>query len=352
MSERDNISYDSMEGSTNPKFLELREKYSSLEAEELIAALFNELEGYSKFPLLQVGEDKGGGVNDLSSKHKTSSPSPNPSRRQEGDKVASNHQQSTINHQLKTNEAPHPTSPRKQGEGSSDSLAPNPQTPNPNPRLFSFSSFGSWSALLLHMIAEVDKNIPVLFLDTGKHFPETIKYAKDITKHLGLKNLITLTPDEKILSHADVNGNLWQSNVNRCCWIRKVEPLDRFIDENKNLEAIITGRRAYQTKEREGMQKIELDDKGKIRINPIAFWSKDKIKEEFKRRNLFNHPLVEQGYPSIGCAPCTRQVRPGEDERAGRWAHIADMSADGNITAQKQECGIHLSKTEVADWVI
>ncbi len=223
---------------------------------------------------------------------------------------------------------------------------------SPHQHLYAFSSFGSWSALLLHMVAEVNKNIPILFLETGKHFPETLKYAEDITKHLGLKNLVALHPDKKILAHADPEGELWKSNVNRCCWIRKVEPLDRFIDETLDLEVIITGRRAYQTKERQGLQKIELDDKGKIRINPLAFWSKDKIKEEFKRRNLFNHPLVEQGYPSIGCAPCTRQVHPGEDERAGRWAHVVDMSTDGNIVAQKEECGIHLTKKETQDWVI
>ncbi len=222
----------------------------------------------------------------------------------------------------------------------------------PHPHLYAFSSFGSWSALLLHMIAQVNPNIPVIFLETGKHFAETLKYAENITKAVGLRNLIPLYPDTKILTNVDADGELWKSNVNRCCWIRKVEPLDRYIDENLDLQAIITGRRAYQTKERQGLQKIELDDKGKIRINPLAFWSKDKIKEEFKRRGLFNHPLVEQGYPSIGCAPCTRQVHPGEDERAGRWAHVVDMSADGNIASQKEECGIHLTKKETQDWVI
>ncbi|MDX1950399.1 MAG: phosphoadenylyl-sulfate reductase [Rickettsiales bacterium] len=322
MQEFDNITNSSVESSINPKFLAFKENYSSLEAEELIAAANEFFAAVTPPPV--YGGRQGGGLE---------------------------------SHLINNDNAPHPatsagqalTSPRKQGE---DYFSNQPSTINHQPTLFSFSSFGSWSALLLHMIAEIDKSIPVLFLDTGKHFPETIKYANDITKHLGLKNLITLTPDDKILSHADIFGNLWQSNVNRCCWIRKVEPLDRFIDENTNLEAIITGRRAYQTKERQQMEKIELDDKGKIRINPLAFWSKDKIKEEFKRRNLFNHPLVEQGYPSIGCAPCTRQVMPGEDERAGRWAHIIDMSKDGDITAQKQECGIHLSKSEVSDWVI
>jgi phosphoadenosine phosphosulfate reductase len=215
-------------------------------------------------------------------------------------------------------------------------------------KLACFSSFGSYSALLLKLVADVNKNIPVLFLETGKHFPETLQYVEDIKKTLGLKNIIALTPDEKILMHADPNGNLWSSNVDRCCWIRKVEPLDRHLAE-VGYEAVITGRRAYQTKERAGMNKIELDDQGRIRINPLAFWSKDKIKSEFAELNLIQHPLVEKGYPSIGCAPCTRQIHPGEDERAGRWAHIVDLQPEAQ---QKTECGIHLNREDIKDFAI
>ncbi len=173
-------------------------------------------------------------------------------------------------------------------------------------KLACFSSFGSYSALLLKFVAYVNKNIPVLFLETGKHFIETLQYVEDLKKQLGLKNVIALTPNEKILEHADANGNLWSSNVDRCCWIRKVEPLDRHLAE-AGYEAVITGRRAYQTKERQEIQKIELDDQLRIRINPVAFWDKDRIKKEFAELGLKQHPLVAQGYPSIGCAPGTRR---------------------------------------------
>ena len=119
--------------------------------------------------------------------------------------------------------------------------------------------------------------------------------------------------------------------------------------EENEIEAVITGRRAYQTPERANMESVEMDDKGHIRINPVAFWSKDKIKQEFSDRGLPQHPLVTLGYPSIGCAPCTKRVRPGEDERSGRWAHVTDYKPDGS---QKTECGIHLDKSEIKDWVI
>ncbi len=215
-------------------------------------------------------------------------------------------------------------------------------------KLAVFSSFGSYSALLLKFVADVNKNIPVLFLETGKHFSETLQYVEDIKNTLGLKNIIALTPDEKILAHADSKGDLWSSNVDRCCWIRKVEPLDRHLAE-AGYEAVITGRRSYQTKERSAIEKIELDDQGRIRINPVAFWTKDKIKEAFNDLGLLQHPLVAQGYPSIGCAPCTRQVRPGEDERAGRWAHIVDLQPEAQ---QKTECGIHLNRDDIKDFAI
>ncbi len=211
-----------------------------------------------------------------------------------------------------------------------------------------FSSFGSYSALMLKMVADVNKDIPVLFLETGKHFAETLQYVEDIKTGLGLKNIIALKPDEKMLKHADPHGNLWSANVDRCCWLRKVEPLDRHLAD-AGYEAIITGRRAYQTKERSGMSKIELDDQGRIRINPIAFWSKDKIKQDFAELQLPQHPLVIKGYPSIGCAPCTRQVHPGEDERSGRWAHIVDLKPEAE---QKTECGIHLNREDIKDFSI
>lgn len=167
-----------------------------------------------------------------------------------------------------------------------------------------FSSFGSYSALLLDVVAKINPNIAVLFLDTQKHFVETIQYVNRLEKDLGLKNLKRLTPDEKIVANADKVGDLWSFNVDRCCWIRKVEPLDRHMKE-AGYEAVITGRRSYQTAERSTMKTIELDDQEIFRINPFAFWSKDDVKKEFNLRGLPQHPLVAAGYPSIGCKPCT-----------------------------------------------
>jgi phosphoadenosine phosphosulfate reductase len=204
-------------------------------------------------------------------------------------------------------------------------------------RIVAFSSFGSYSALLLSMVAAVDKKIPVLFLDTEKHFKETVEYVEKLRDVLKLENLRLLKPDTELLAKNDADGTLWQRQVNRCCWLRKVEPLERELKGNA-IEAVITGRRRYQTGARAELEKIELDEQGRFRINPIGLWSKDQVKAEFARRGLPQHPLVERGYPSIGCEPCTKEVRPGEDERSGRWAHTVEMQG-----GQKQECGIHTS---------
>lgn len=198
------------------------------------------------------------------------------------------------------------------------------------------SSFGADAALLLAMVAEIDSKTPILFLETGKHFPETLEYVETLKNKLDLQNLHFLTPDPEMLKRIDTNGDLWNSNPDRCCWLRKVEPLDRAVKE-LGIEALITGRKRYQNSERSTIQTIELDDKNIFRINPLANWDKARQKQEFAARNLPEHPLVSQGYLSIGCAPCTSIVKAGEDERAGRWRHTA--KDDG----QKTECGLHSS---------
>lgn len=210
------------------------------------------------------------------------------------------------------------------------------------------SSFGAGSALLLALVAEVNKNVPVLFLETGKHFPETLQYVEDLSNYLGLTNVIKLTPREDLLNNTDPNGVLWESQPNRCCWVRKVEPLQRALD-NSEYKALITGRKRYQTAQRAEMETIEMNEDGRLRINPMAAWTREDVLNEFKKRNLPEHPLVAQGYPSIGCAPCTRPVKAGEDERAGRWAHTAELPGG----EQKVECGIHLEGMPTKpDWNI
>ncbi len=198
------------------------------------------------------------------------------------------------------------------------------------------SSFGADAALLLSMVAEVDANTPVLFLETGKHFPETLEYVETLKNQLKLTNLHFLTPAPEMLKRIDGAGDLWNSNPDRCCWLRKVEPLDRAV-KKLGIEALITGRKKYQTSDRAELQTIELDDKNIFRINPLAGWDKARQKAEFSSRNLPTHPLLEKGYLSIGCAPCTAPVKAGEDERAGRWAHTAKNGE------QKKECGLHIN---------
>ena len=210
------------------------------------------------------------------------------------------------------------------------------------------SSFGAGSALLLALVADIDKKIPVIFLETGKHFPETLDYVENLKKHLGLSAIKIMQPDPKLVENIDKDGILWKTQPNRCCWVRKVEPLQRAMREI-DFAALITGRKRYQTTDRADMQTIELGPDGKFRINPLAFWTKEMLKDEFKRRNLPEHPLVEKGYFSIGCAPCTRPLKEGEDERAGRWAHTAQLPGG----EKKVECGIHLEGVpDKPDWNI
>ncbi|NDF13111.1 MAG: phosphoadenylyl-sulfate reductase [Proteobacteria bacterium] len=213
-------------------------------------------------------------------------------------------------------------------------------------KIAAFSSFGSYSALLLDMVSKIDKSIPVLFLDTGKHFKETLEYVEHIRKLLGFTDLRILKPDPQLLKNSDPNGDLWNTNVNRCCWLRKVEPLERELKAS-GFEALITGRRRYQTDARASIESIELDEDQRYRINPFARWDKARIKEEFTKRGLPQHPLVEKGYPSIGCEPCTKAVRPGEDERSGRWAHTIDLQGK-----QKTECGIHIPHSVETNWTV
>lgn len=207
------------------------------------------------------------------------------------------------------------------------------------------SSFGADAAVLIALVAEVDPNTPILFLETRKHFPETLAYVEELKTQLGLTDLRILTPDPQIERNIDAKGELWQHQPNRCCWLRKVEPLEREINR-AGFEAMITGRKQYQTKERHEMDTIELDEEGRFKINPLATWTKEDIAAEFKKRNLPQHPLVAKGYLSIGCAPCTRPVKQGEDERAGRWSHTAEFPGG----EQKTECGLHVPQG--ADWEV
>jgi phosphoadenosine phosphosulfate reductase len=192
------------------------------------------------------------------------------------------------------------------------------------------SSFGAESAALLHLIAQVDKSVPVLFLETHKHFPETLAYRDELVAHLGLTNLQILTPDEDELAGKDENGLRWSWDPDGCCEIRKVKPLAKAL---ASFDASITGRKAYQANTRAQLPRFEVDNsdvQGRLKINPLIDWTAEDIEAYMAEHNLPRHPLVAEGYPSIGCSPCTHKVAPGEDPRSGRWKGW-----------DKVECGIH-----------
>ena len=192
------------------------------------------------------------------------------------------------------------------------------------------SSFGAESVVLLHLIAGVDPNIPVLFLDTGKHFAETIEYRDLVVERLGLTNLQILTPDEQELARKDETGLRWSYDPDGCCEIRKVIPLAKAME---GFDASFTGRKAFQSSTRANLPRFEIDTSdaaGRLKINPLVDWSAEDINAYFEEHDLPRHPLVARGFPSIGCEPCTHKVAPGEDPRSGRWKGW-----------DKTECGIH-----------
>jgi phosphoadenosine phosphosulfate reductase len=189
------------------------------------------------------------------------------------------------------------------------------------------SSFGADSVVLLHMVAQVDKGLPVYFLETGKHFPETLAYVETLKDQLGLSNLRVLHPDARDLARFDPDGTLWETDPDSCCHIRKTEPLDGAM---AGFGGWVTGRKRYQTSERGVLPHFELTSDDRIKVNPLAYFSDADVTTYKATHGLPEHPLFAKGYKSIGCAPCTTIVAEGEDPRAGRWRGL-----------NKKECGIH-----------
>ena len=188
------------------------------------------------------------------------------------------------------------------------------------------SSLGADSAVLLHMVSKIDKNLPVIFLDTGKHFRETLAYRDLLIEDLGLTNFQTITPDATELKTEDPDGTLHNSMPDSCCDLRKVRPLDRVIS---GYEARITGRKRYQTPDRKDMPILELGGR-MVKVNPLAYWTAKDVTAYIRKHDLAPHPMFALGYLSVGCQPCTTRVAEGEDPRAGRWRNHG-----------KTECGIH-----------
>jgi len=190
------------------------------------------------------------------------------------------------------------------------------------------SSFGAESAVLLHLTAQIDPDTPVLFLNTGKLFGETLRYRDRLQDALGLSDVRSLSPALAARQAADPDGTLWSRDTDACCNFRKTVPLQKALAP---FLAQVTGRKRFQTRERSDMQPVEYFE-GRFRFNPLWQWDLHQLEAYMERNNLPRHPLVEDGYPSIGCMPCTRRVQAGEDYRAGRWSGL-----------DKDECGIHLT---------
>jgi phosphoadenosine phosphosulfate reductase len=193
------------------------------------------------------------------------------------------------------------------------------------------SSFGAESVVLLHMAAHADPSLPVLFLETGMLFAETLAYQRAVAARLGLRDVRLLRADD--LS-ADPAGTLHREDPDHCCAIRKSAPLQAALSR---FDGWITGRKRYQGGQRTEMEFFEVEHgTGRLKVNPLAHWRAEDVQEYIVQNRLPRHPLVAQGYPSIGCAPCTSPAAKEEDPRAGRWRG-----------AEKSECGIHFEAGRV-----
>ena len=193
-------------------------------------------------------------------------------------------------------------------------------------RLALVSSFGAESAVLLHLASRVIPDVPVIFLETGKHFAQTLGYRRKLAAKLGLTDVRDIAPDAGEVSDEDPDGDLWRRDTDACCTLRKVRPLDRALE---GFDAWITGRKQFHGGARTALPPFEHVG-AHTKVNPLVRWTPADIQAHLAENDLPRHPLVAQGFPSIGCWPCTHPVADGEDARAGRWRGQA-----------KTECGIH-----------
>ena len=183
-------------------------------------------------------------------------------------------------------------------------------------------SFGGGGVVLAHIVSRVDRSVPVFFLDTGFHFPETLAFKDRFVARYGL-NLVELHP------HTDP-GPLYKTDPDRCCWIRKVEPLERALGGFDVWLSAVRRDQSETRAETEVLEYHELDGRPLLKAFPLAHWTREDVRGYIREHGIPAHPLLDQGYTSIGCWPCTRRTAPGEAERAGRWSGTA-----------KTECGLH-----------
>jgi phosphoadenosine phosphosulfate reductase len=203
-------------------------------------------------------------------------------------------------------------------------------------RIALVSSFGAESAALLHMVAEIDRSTPVIFLDTGRLFSQTLLYRNELARRLGLTDLRTAKPRAALVQQEDPDRLLAYRDPDMCCWIRKVDPLDTALEP---FSAWITGRKRHQAATRAALKPFEAES-GRIKVNPLADWTAQDVTDYLDRHDLPPHPLVADGYPSIGCMPCTSRVAEGEDARAGRWRGKGKIECGIHVTPEKSGSGI------------
>ncbi len=200
------------------------------------------------------------------------------------------------------------------------------------------SSFGADSVVLLDMVAKIDSALPVLFIDTEMLFRQTLTYQQKLAVDLGLQDLRRILPSREAVLERDFENLLHRSDTDACCTLRKTEPLARAL---KGFRGWISGRKRYQGGARASMELFEIDAEQRIKINPLAHWSREELAGYITTHNLPRHPLVAKGYRSIGCAPCTIPSGTTNHERAGRW------EGQG-----KTECGIHFSQAPAAPVIV
>lgn len=190
------------------------------------------------------------------------------------------------------------------------------------------SSFGAEAVVLLHMVSVLKRDTPVIFIDTEMLFTETLVYQQELAERLGLQDLRIIRPDPEDLRAQDPNGILHQTDTDACCALRKTLPLQKALE---GFDGWITGRKRYHGGDRTTLDFFEEEDAtGRMKVNPLAHWTREDVQTYMEENRLPRHPLVAKGYPSIGCQPCTSRVSNGEDPRAGRWRG-----------SDKTECGIH-----------
>ncbi|GHA40267.1 phosphoadenylyl-sulfate reductase (thioredoxin) [Amylibacter ulvae] len=198
-------------------------------------------------------------------------------------------------------------------------------------RVAMVSSFGAESVVLLHMISLINPDTPVLFIDTQMLFQETLDYQTEVAQKLGLTDVRTIRADAAQVKKRDPFARLHLADTASCCNLRKTEPLSNALND---FDAWITGRKRFQAGTRTALDLFEAEENKRLKINPLAHWRREDLQDYIINNRLPRHPLVDQGYPSIGCSPttCTSKVAAGEDPRSGRWRG-----------SDKVECGIHFS---------